>query len=182
MATLLSTWPYILFAILEPISECVNIYFANVLRGHHSRKLRTDKGRTRVAGWYLASLDPRESVASQHPNVPIPETLPTASETVARQLGNMYLLMALMGVAILSSTSEPKVLRNYFIALAIGDLGHLYVTYLGTGWLYFVDISQWNAMAWGNIGVTSFLLVNRLAYFLGMFGGMEVSPVAKKVQ
>lgn len=90
--------------------------------------------------------------------------------------------MAMVGVAVLSTTSEPKVIRNYFIALAIGDLGHLYVTYLGTGWAYFVDITQWNAMAWGNIGVTSFLLVNRLAYFMGMFGNPKVAHVGKKAQ
>lgn len=112
----------------------------------------------------------------------MPETLPMGSETVARQLGNMYLLIALVGVAILSSTSEPKVVRNYFIALAIGDLGHLYVTYLGTGWSYLFNVSQWNAMAWGNIGMTSFLLVNRLAYFLGMFGDTGAASIGKKMQ
>lgn len=144
--------------------------------------LRSNKGRARVGGWYLAFVDPRHSVALQHPNVSMPETLPIGSEIVARQLGNMYLLIALVGVAILSSTSEPKVVQNYFIALAIGDLGHLYVTYLGTGWSYFLDVSQWNAMAWGNIGMTSFLLVNRLAYFLGLFGDTGAASNGKKLQ
>ncbi|KAL1959635.1 hypothetical protein VTO42DRAFT_1670 [Malbranchea cinnamomea] len=156
MSKVLPTWPYILFAILEPISE--------------------------ILGWYFAFVNPQYVVASQHPQTTSPEPLSVGSQTVAYQLGNMYLLLALVGIAILSSTSEPQVVRNYFIALAIGDLGHLYMTYLGTGWAYFVDITKWNAMAWGNIGMTSFLFVNRLAYFLGIFDNPKTAQNRKKIR
>jgi hypothetical protein len=54
------------------------------------------------------------------------------------------------------------------------------MTYLGLGGEYFFGVSGWNAMSWGNIGVTAFLLVNRLAYFLGLFGSANVPPPAGK--
>ncbi|KAL5332825.1 hypothetical protein BJX70DRAFT_392659 [Aspergillus crustosus] len=69
---------------------------------------------------------------------------------------SMYGLLALIGIGVLNATSEPKVLRNYLIALAIADVGHIYVTYLAMGPEFFFDVR--------------FLFVNRLLYFLGLFG------------
>lgn len=40
------------------------------------------------------------------------------------------------------------------VACLIADIGHLAATYYILGYLQFVDISKWNALAWGNIGVT----------------------------
>lgn len=42
---------------------------------------------------------------------------------VAYQLGNIYLLLAMVGVAVLYSTTEALVVRNYVIALWIADIG-----------------------------------------------------------
>jgi hypothetical protein len=33
-----------------------------------------------------------------------------------------------------NATTEPRVLRNYLIGLAIADVGHVYATYLAMGW------------------------------------------------
>lgn len=38
------------------------------------------------------------------------------------------------------------------------------------GFADFVDLKGWNAMAWGNIGVTTGLFLTRIGYLLGMFG------------
>ena len=75
----------------------------------------------------------------------------------------------------LYATTEPKVLRNYVIALAIADIGHIYATYLGMGWDSFADVASWNALTWGNIGASGFLYVNRLAYLFGFLGEAQVS-------
>lgn len=47
---------------------------------------------------------------------------------VAYQLGNIYLLLAMVGIAVLYSTTEPKVVRNYIVALWIADIGHVVIT------------------------------------------------------
>lgn len=86
------------------------------------------------------------------------------------QLGNLYLLLAILGVFTVYTASEPRVLRNYLIALAIGDVGHIYATYVTMGASGFRDVATWSPVAWGNIAVTGFLLVNRIAYLLGVFG------------
>lgn len=74
------------------------------------------------------------------------------------------------GVAVIYGTSEPHVLRNYLIALAIADIGHLYATYLAMGYVSFVDYASWGQVAWGNIAATVFLFVNRILYLVGAFG------------
>lgn len=87
--------------------------------------------------------------------------------------------MFMVGVGVLYSTSEPKVVRNYLVACAIADVGHVYVTYLAMGWDAFVDVQAWNALTWGNIGATAFLLVNRIAYFMGVFGYVKAEAPKK---
>jgi hypothetical protein len=54
----------------------------------------------------------------------------------------------------LYTTTEPKVVRNYVIALLLGDIGHLAVTLYIMGYERFVDVSKWNALTWGNIAAT----------------------------
>lgn len=73
---------------------------------------------------------------------------------VALQLGNIYLLMAMVGLAVLNLTNELKVVRGYLVALWIADLGHIYVCYHVMGLDRFLDVASWNSMAWGNVGVT----------------------------
>ena len=70
----------------------------------------------------------------------------------------------------LYTTTELKVVRNFLIACAIADVGHLAVTYRVMGHGPFTDVTGWNAVAWGNIGITFGLLLTRLAYLGGWFG------------
>ena len=123
----------------------------------------------------------RSFITEQTPNRDGPVSLHPSSIALAYQLGNVYFLLFLLGVGVCYTTSEPKVLRNYTIALAIADVGHVLATYLGMGWETFADVASWNAMTWGNVGVTVFLFVNRLVYLFGGFGeAASVQDASKK--
>lgn len=87
----------------------------------------------------------------------------------------------MIGVGVLYSTTEPKVVRNFLLACAIADIGHLYVTYIVMGQRDFFDVQGWNQMAWGNIGITAGLLAARLSYLLGAFGQDRVVKSTKEV-
>ncbi len=73
---------------------------------------------------------------------------------MAQQLGNMYLLMCFVGLAVLTTTSEIKVVRSYLFALWLGDIGHLAFTCLALGKERSMQPLAWNAMTWGNVGFT----------------------------
>lgn len=83
------------------------------------------------------------------------------SRLVALQLGNAYGLLFLVGVAVLYTTVELKVVRNYLVALWIADIGHVAVCYYVMGPERFTDLASWNSMTWGNVGVT----VSRLSLY-----------------
>ncbi|KAI5464100.1 hypothetical protein BGZ63DRAFT_401080 [Mariannaea sp. PMI_226] len=154
MASSLPPIPRFVFTILEPISL--------------------------VAGFLGAVADPAWFVAEQ-----IPNTTPAISDNsavVALQLGNLYLLLAFIGLAVLNTTSEVKVVRAYLVALWLGDIGHVFFSGYGLGKDLAMKPAEWNAMAWGNIAVTVWLFLMRSAYFLGIFGPdqVAVAPAAKK--
>ena len=69
--------------------------------------------------------------------------------------------------------------RNFLLACAIADVGHLYVTYSVMGW-HFWDVAHWNDVAWGNIGVTAFLFVTRCCYLAGTLGNDRVAENTKQ--
>ena len=77
-------------------------------------------------------------------------------------------------------TNEATVVRNYLVACAIGDVGHLASTYWVIGYNNFMDVKGWNAMAWGNIGATVFLLIMRILYLAGVFGKDRVVRSTRK--
>ncbi len=60
--------------------------------------------------------------------------------------------------------------RNFLIACAIADVGHLAVTYHVMGYEAFTDVTGWNAVVWGSVGATLILFLTRVAY-LGGFAG-----------
>ncbi|CAI7618876.1 unnamed protein product [Penicillium manginii] len=153
MPTILPPWPHILFGILEPFSL--------------------------VLGSLAPIYDLDGFIAGQTPHVDPPIQHPS-SLALAYQLGNLYSLLFLVGVGVLHTTTESKVIRNYMIGLALADVGHVYATYLGMGWDAFADVGAWNALTWGNIGATAFLFFNRLLYLAGFFGSTRAPKVASK--
>lgn len=84
----------------------------------------------------------------------MPLSVDDNAKLVALQLGNTYGLVFLIATAILYTTSEIKVVRNYLVACWLADISHVYVCYHVLGWARFVDIASWNSMTWGNVGAT----------------------------
>ncbi|KZZ93288.1 hypothetical protein AAL_05673 [Moelleriella libera RCEF 2490] len=145
MASSLPTVPRVTFTVIEPISL--------------------------VAGFLGAIGDPAWFVMEQVPQAVVSDaTVSENSIVLAWQLGNLYLLMAFVGLFVLNSTSEVKVVRSYLWALWLGDIGHVAFSCYGLGRERMMNPWEWNSMAWGNIVFTMWLFTMRSAYFLGMFG------------
>ncbi|KAF5682691.1 hypothetical protein FDENT_7543 [Fusarium denticulatum] len=153
MASSLPTFPRIVFTIIEPISLVVG--FA---------------GTVIDPAWFIGEQSPQKNDGDASPN----------SIVVAWQLGNLYLLLALIGVAILSTTTETRVVRSYLVALWLADIGHVGFSSYGIGRDMLLSPLQWNAMTWGNVGMTLFLFFTRTAYLTGFFGPDHVKKSAKK--
>jgi len=94
-------------------------------------------------------------------------------------LGNIYLLLAAIAV-LCCFTKHASISRNYLLIVACADLGHIYASYCGMGSTYFWDFGSWNDMAWGNIGSSAFLCVNRISTALGLFGKIGIAGKVKK--
>lgn len=58
----------------------------------------------------------------------------------------------------------------YLFMVACGDIGHIYGCYKVMGPEVFWDFGGYNDMMWGNVGLTVFLNINRLATLAGVFG------------
>ncbi|EXK99143.1 hypothetical protein FOQG_01771 [Fusarium oxysporum f. sp. raphani 54005] len=153
MASSLPTFPRIVFTIIEPISL--------------------------VAGFAGAVIDPAWFIGEQSPQKNDNDASPN-SIIIAWQLGNLYLLLAFIGVAILSTTTENRVVRSYLFALWLADIGHVGFSSYGIGRDRLLNPPQWNAMTWGNVGMTLFLFLTRTAYLTGFFGPDHIDKPAKK--
>ena len=106
-----------------------------------------------VAGFAGAVTDTPWFVEQQVPQkVPIPIT--ENSIVLAWQLGNIYLLLAFIAVALFTSTTEIKVIRRYLVALALGDIGHIGWTAYGLGVERLNKPAEINLMTWANIAPT----------------------------
>ncbi|KAH7304900.1 hypothetical protein B0I35DRAFT_484096 [Stachybotrys elegans] len=153
MAASLPIVPRLVFTIIEPLSL--------------------------VAGFLGAVLDPVWFAEQQLPHDAPLTTSRNTAVTLALLLGNLYLLLAFIGLAVLTTTSEPVVVRAYLVALWLGDIGHVAFSMYSLGWEQAMDPAGWNSMAWGNIGFTVFLFTVRSLYFLGSFGPGAPAASAK---
>lgn len=77
-------------------------------------------------------------------------------------------------------TTHAEIARRYLIAVAIADLAHIYAAYCGLGNIVFWDLSQWNQMAYGNIGGSLFMHVNRVLTVAGVFGRLGTGEQTTK--
>ena len=159
MAAILPAVPRFVFTIFEPLSL--------------------------AAGFIAPIVDTQNFVNQQIPSTLLSTPLTTTNQVIALQLANVYGLVGMIGIGVLYSTSEAIVVRNYLLACAIADVGHLWFTYEGMGYDAFVDVQGWNSLAWGNIGVTFFLFIVRVLYLAGAFGEDRVvrstKEAAKKI-
>ncbi|MCJ1355788.1 MAG: hypothetical protein MMC33_005780 [Icmadophila ericetorum] len=160
MAATFPPFPRLVFTILEPISL--------------------------VGGWYISTFATQKFIHDQYPILPSTPTLTPSllstpnAQMLAFQLGNLYLLCALLGVFILNSTTDIKVAKAYILALAIADVGHVAPTLWVMGRERSLDLAGWNAVAWGNVGVTAALFVVRVTWLAGGFGSVKVEKGKKK--
>lgn len=95
--------------------------------------------------------------------------LSPTEHVLALQLGNAYLLLGFLGVFILNTTLDLPTVNAYLAALWLGDIGHVLITAWGLGLQGTLNFLSWNAVTWGNIGVTLALFAVRSLYFLGFF-------------
>ena len=134
-----------------------------------------------VAGVFAAVLDTENFVKGQLPSASATPVWPAASTRVLTlQLGNLYGLLGMIGIGVLYFTSEVRVVRNYILACAIADVGHLWATYAVMGQKDFLDVTNWNAIAWGNIGITLALLITRVLYLTGVLGEDKIVESTKQ--
>ncbi|KAJ1336044.1 hypothetical protein MN608_02792 [Microdochium nivale] len=157
MASQLPAFPRAIFTVIEPISL--------------------------VAGFLGAVMDPAWFVAQQIPVAAVASISSKLSETaaaaesegarlVALQLGNTYGLVCLIGLGVLNSTSEIKVVRAYLVACLIADVTHVGLTCWGLGYDRSVDYASWTATMWGNIAFT----VTTLSFFSSSSPCFSPSP------
>ena len=130
-----------------------------------------------IAGAIAPLIDPAGFVTSQLGHIPA-HPLYETERVLSLQLGNLYFLLAMMSIAILNTTTEPRVVHGYIIVLAIADIGHVVATYAIMGNEAFLDVGNWNAMTWGNVAATVLLFITRSSYLLGLFGPDRV-PATK---
>jgi hypothetical protein len=106
-----------------------------------------------VAGSVAAIFSP-EWFISQQIDEALPASTTESNLLVAQQLGNCYLLAFFVALAVLYTTSEPPVVRNYLKALWLADISHVGLTMYALGYERSVAFTDWNLTTWGNIGIT----------------------------
>lgn len=95
---------------------------------------------------------------------------PATEQMLALQLSNMFGLVMLLGLGILNTTDQPRVVHAYVFALWVADIGHVGSTAYVLGMENLLDVASWNATTWGNVGITTFLFAIRSLYFVGLLG------------
>ncbi|KAF3188709.1 hypothetical protein TWF106_007206 [Orbilia oligospora] len=149
MATLLPTVPYLVFCVSEPVSL--------------------------VVGFAIAIFQPEQFVRLQLPNTS-PTDLSPSGKLIAWQTGNLFGIMAMMGIAILFATTEVVVVKRYLVALLLGDIGHLTAVWWVMGSYEFFSAHRWNWFTWGNVGITFLLALVRIGTLVGLFGEIKLQP------
>jgi len=130
-----------------------------------------------IWAYVIGMQDPKQYYVGQHPDPSLVSkaSFPPQALSVSLQLVNVLLLLAAIAV-ICCFTKDSSVPKWYLIAVAFADYGHIYATYAALGDDYFWDVSKWNDMIWGNVGVSLFLNVARWLTVLGVFGRIGTGP------
>jgi hypothetical protein len=127
-----------------------------------------------LIGAYTAYSDPSTFVTRQLPLPPnAARIVPAAPQTavlLAYTLGSLFMMLGAMNVLCTVVTRDVRTTRYYLALLACGDMGHLYANYLGMGSEVFWGFGAYSDVMMGNVYITLFLLVNRVATLAGVFG------------
>lgn len=121
-----------------------------------------------IIGAYYAWFQPQYYLdLTHHASAPGILGVPTGTEVVLRQLGNLYLGFTLNEALVLRATTDLRVWRTLLFGLLIADFGHLYSCFpLGTD--YYYDFQNWNSIAWGNIAFVYCGATLRTCFLLGI--------------
>jgi hypothetical protein len=134
----------------------------------------------RIYAYITVIADPFRFFADQVPHHSLTQAdFSPQALSMTMQIVNIFLLLAAIGI-ICCWTTHVSIVRWYLIAVALGDLGHIYATAVGMGPAAFWDVNGWNHIVWGNVGASIFLHVNRLATLLGLFGPLRDVPTTLK--
>ena len=159
MAAILPPFPRFIFTILEPFSL--------------------------IVAPIVCALDQQKFVASQLPstsmNIKLYDVTPT-DQILVLQLANMFGVIGFIGIMVLYTTSESKVVYRYLFACALGDLGHLAAVIYVMGLEDAINVRAWNDLAWGNIGFTVLIFGIRVGYLAGFLGKDRSDHGAQKPQ
>ncbi|GAA5882463.1 hypothetical protein JCM3774_001128 [Rhodotorula dairenensis] len=153
----LPTTYYLFFAVVEPL-----LTFAGAGRAYFD------------AAQYFVELYPARlttaptlKVAGLHPAAP----------TAVRQLGSCFFLFALLACILLPTmrrtlANQPaeleRLVKAYLGCLAAADLTHIGATMWDLGPQGSQNVSAWNVLTWGNIGITAVLFSVRMLWFIGI--------------
>jgi hypothetical protein len=132
-----------------------------------------------VLGAHAAITTPSTFVTSQLPVHDPADPVSPAVIILAYTLGSLFLLLASYALTCTMLTKDPNVTNYYLMFAACGDVGHLAANYIGMGSVVFWAYREWNEVMWGNIAVTVFLFLNRMATVSGLFGAPGWTPRRK---
>ncbi|BGO93698.1 hypothetical protein NBRC10512_006579 [Rhodotorula toruloides] len=111
---------------------------------------------------------------------PTAKSTHVAATMIVRQLGSCFFLFAMMGCVLLPAMrrtlkDRPEELellvRAYLTCLAAADLTHIGFTLFDLGVEGSLAPSGWNALVWGNVGITSVLFLVRMLWMAGVSRG-----------
>lgn len=148
----------LLFLYVEPLSVLVGAFYAAVRPSYYLDQIHIPSAPSVLLA--QVSSDPFD------PTV-LAGAVPLGTETALRQLGSVYLLLALNEFLILRFTSDLRVWRMLLLTMLIGDFGHLWAC-RGLGSEYYWQWWAWNAMGWGNIAFVYLLAIARIAFLLNV--------------
>jgi hypothetical protein len=134
-----------------------------VLNGYFSWIFMVIEPLSTFAGW-LGGFQPDLLLGSTAGDL-LP--LPRPVLQVVLQLANCYLLVGLMSAVVMRTTVESRVISALIAALLIGDIGHVGVSVYALGNDFWSPL-KWSSVDLGNIPFTTFLAVNRVAYFISI--------------
>ena len=133
-----------------------------------------------VTGAYYAHFQPHTYLRLTHASSAPKSTVPISTRTVLSQLANLYFLFAINEALVLRSTADLKVWKAVLFCLLVADIGHLYsVHHLGLP--IYLNVLDWNAIDFGNIGFVYVGAFMRLSFLL-VYGRGSSSPKTAGIQ
>lgn len=106
-----------------------------------------------LAGFIAAAFFGHDYLVMTHAETTPSKILgvPIATTVALRQLANLYLAFALNEFFVLRATNDLKVWRTILAILLVADVGHLLACYPAGGFSQYYNVTQWNAMDYGNL-------------------------------